>query len=254
MQFRCRSCGAAVSVPDQDVGKKGRCPGCGSIVDIPFPSGSPASPAPAPAASVSPVSELSSDLDALRMAASSATSAVNRRAQAQRSIPERRRSGPVLFGVVVGVGVLAIAVTLGAVYWRDRARSHSSGGTTSQPHDGPNRSKEVPKVPRTDRSKELVGVAPTDDPNGVRFTNCASKTTEAISGALRVYDKFGDCIASQDLKGNLSLRPGQSSVRLILWGFPDIEAIILVSDWSRLTYVFQLKQIIYADGTREIFE
>jgi hypothetical protein len=51
IEFHCEACGAPVRIGDEFGGKKGRCPSCGAVIDIPAqsdPAVAKAAPAPAP--------------------------------------------------------------------------------------------------------------------------------------------------------------------------------------------------------------
>ena len=41
IEFPCPECSHVVRTPDQTAGKKGRCPGCGMVVQIPLRSPAP---------------------------------------------------------------------------------------------------------------------------------------------------------------------------------------------------------------------
>ncbi len=53
IEFSC-ACGQVIAVPEQMGGKKGKCPRCGSILDVPFAGAAVAAPFAASAAAVAP--------------------------------------------------------------------------------------------------------------------------------------------------------------------------------------------------------
>lgn len=44
MKLTCPSCGAGLNVPEQHAGKKGKCPKCSNVIDIPMPAAPPPIP------------------------------------------------------------------------------------------------------------------------------------------------------------------------------------------------------------------
>jgi len=70
IQLRCSSCQKVLQVADSSAGKKARCPGCQSMIDIPAAS-SPA--ASSPAASPTPIAKPKQAAEPVKTAASSST-------------------------------------------------------------------------------------------------------------------------------------------------------------------------------------
>ncbi len=54
IRVQCSSCGATMNVKDELAGKRGKCPKCGAVIDVPAAGGSPVEAGPPPAPGAAP--------------------------------------------------------------------------------------------------------------------------------------------------------------------------------------------------------
>ena len=54
IRVQCGSCGATMNVKDELAGKRGKCPKCGAVIDVPAAGGSPVEAGPPPAPGAAP--------------------------------------------------------------------------------------------------------------------------------------------------------------------------------------------------------
>lgn len=114
---------------------------------------------------------------------------------------------------------------------------------------------------KNDRASSLIAVKldKVEDANfGIRLTftltNTAGKPINACKGGIHVYDQFEDHLSGFDLPLDEPLGAGVSISHNGAWHVSGRAEKLLKGDRTDLKFKYRAEQVIYADGTREVFK